>query len=132
MSQLPQSYDRHEKTMSLEEDALSIVFTSAYSCFRVVMDDANLPSRIKSAFQNTQALFHHLQDELNYLFDPVRAVLLVRVKGEKGHKGRCLTIYLNPMTKRAKEEEVQKLIGQMVREQQSFRLKLVEKVAEIE
>ena len=43
-----------------------------------------------------------------------------------------MTIYLNPMTKRAKEEEAQKLIGQMVREQQSFRLKLVEKVAEIE
>ena len=54
MQQLSQPTDSYQKALQLEEDSLTILFSSAGSCFRVVVDDANLPSRIDSGFKDVR------------------------------------------------------------------------------
>ena len=105
MQQLSQSTGSYQKALQLEEDSLTILFASAGSCFRVVVDDANLPSRIKSTFKDVRGLFHHLQDERNYQFSAARAVLLV--EGGRGGQGgrRQFGIHLSPIGKETMKED---------------------------
>ena len=56
----------------------------------------------------------------------------MRVNGVVDHGCRHLAIYLNPMNKVAKDDEIQKLITRMLKEQSNFRFKLIEKMIQIE